>query len=69
MKKRTSSERRNSRVEEDYNLENDKVRSKSRWLIRTIMRDAAIHADAWVKETDISPREWFSTWFDIKEVA
>ena len=69
MKKRSSSERRNSRVREDYNLESDKVRSKSRWLIRIVMRDAAIHADVWVKESDISPKKWLSTWFDINKVA
>ena len=69
MKKRTSSERRNSRVREDYNLESDKVRSKSRWFIRIIMRDAAIHANAWVKDSDISPEEWLNTWFEYKAVA
>lgn len=69
MKKRTSSERRNSRVREDYNLESDKVRSKSRWFIRIIMRDAAVHANAWVKESDISPEEWLTTWFEYKAVA
>ncbi len=69
MKKRTSSERRNDRVKIDYGLENDKVRSKSRWLTRIIMRDAAIHADAWVKNTDISLDDWINSWFNIDQVA
>ncbi len=49
MKKRSSSERRNDRVKIGYDLELDKVRSKSRRFIRTVMRDAAMHADAWFK--------------------
>ena len=61
MKKRTSSECRNDRVKIDYHLENDRVRFKSRWLIRIIMRDAAIHADAWVKNTDISLDNWINS--------
>lgn len=69
VKKRNSSERRNKRVKEDYNLESDKVRSKSRWLIRAVMRDAAIHADAWIKETDIAHKEWVSTWFGVKKAS
>jgi hypothetical protein len=66
MKKRTSSERRNSRVKTDYDLENDNVRSKSRWLISIIMRDAAIHANAWIKESAINPENWITTWFNYK---
>jgi hypothetical protein len=69
MKKRSSSERRNSRVKEDYNLENDKVRSKSQWAIRTLMRDCALHADAWVKESEIEPKEWIKSWFQLDEAA
>ena len=67
MDKRSSSERRNSQVKNDYNLEYDKVRSKSRWLIRTIMRDATIHVNTWVKEKDIEPKEWIKTWLNIDE--
>ncbi len=66
MKKRTSSERRNSRVKTDYDLENDNVRSKSRWLIRIIMRDAAIHTNAWIKESAIALKVWVTTWFNYK---
>lgn len=69
MKKRSSSERRNSRVKEDYNLENDKVRSQSRWAIRTIMRDCAMHTDAWIKESEIDPKEWVKSWFNIEQAA
>lgn len=69
MKKRTSSERRNDRVKIDYSLEEDKVRSKSRWFIRVIMRDAAMHADAWVKKADLSIEEWLNCWFNINQVA
>ncbi len=63
MKKRTSSERRNSQVKIKLNLEQDKVRSKSRWLIRIIMRDSAIHANAWVENANINPKEWVKQWF------
>ena len=66
MKKRTSSERRNSRVKTDYDLENDNVRSKSRWLIRIIMRDTAMHANAWLKESAIAPEDWITTWFNYR---
>ena len=69
MKKRTSSERRNSQVKEHFNLENDNVRSKSRWFIRIVMRDAAIHANAWVKNSDIKPKKWLSTWFNSNQAA
>lgn len=69
MKKRTSSERRNDRVKIDYSLEDDRVRSKSRQFIRVIMRDAAIHADAWVKTADLSIEEWLTSWFTIDKIA
>lgn len=69
FKKRTSSERRNSQVKENLNLEYDKVRSKSRWLIRTIMRDGAIHANAWVKQSDIDLNIWISSWFSKGQAA
>ena len=69
MKKRTSSERRNSQVRNHYDSENDIVRSKSRWLIRIVMRDAAIHANTWVKTSDINPEEWVKSWFYKKQAA
>ena len=69
MKKRSSSERRNSRVKDDYSLERDEVRSKSRWMIRTVMRDAALHADAWIKEHDLSAKEWVASWFSKEKAA
>lgn len=69
MKKRSSSERRNSRVKNDYNLEGDKVRSKSRWLIRIVMRDAAVHANAWIKDSQTTPKEWLSSWFKVEKAA
>ncbi|MFW6135095.1 MAG: hypothetical protein ACOC5R_05915 [Elusimicrobiota bacterium] len=69
MKKRTSSERRNSQIREHYDLEADTVRSKSRWFIRIVMRDAAIHTDAWVKTAEINPKEWVSSWFNYQEKA
>ena len=67
MNKRSSSERRNSKIKCQYNLENDEVRSKSRWLIRIVMRDAATHADAWLKEVDIDLKEWIISWLDIDQ--
>lgn len=71
MKKRTTSERRNKRVKIDYQLEDDKVRSKSRWLIRTVMRDAALHVDAWIKQDDINLDKWIFSWLgiDLNRVA
>jgi len=69
MKKRTSSERRNDRVKVDYQLQGDKVRSKSRWLIRIIMRDAAMHTDAWLNNADNSSEEWLSSWFNFAQIA
>jgi hypothetical protein len=33
------------------------------------MRDAALRTDVWVKEADLSPNKWLSTWFDIEEAA
>lgn len=69
MNKKSSSERRNSRVKSDYNLELDRVRSKSRWFIRVIMRDAAIHADAWIKNAELALEEWLNSWFNIDQVA
>jgi len=62
MKKRTSSERRNSQVKSAYHLEADRVRSKSRWLIRTVMRDAAMHVKAWV--STCNARKWVHSWFE-----
>jgi hypothetical protein len=59
LKKRSSSERRNKRVE------NDRVRSKSRWLIRIIMRDSALHADSWIKQKDINLKKWVLSWLGI----
>jgi hypothetical protein len=53
-------------VKTDYELENDNVRSKSRWLIRIIMRDAAIHANAWIKESAVTPEDWITTWFNYR---
>ncbi len=67
MNKRTSAERRNSQVKTHFNLEKDKVRSKSRWLIRIVMRDAAIHANAWVKASNINPEEWIENWFKLSK--
>jgi hypothetical protein len=69
MKKRTSSERRNSQIRSHYLLENDKVRSKSSWFIRIVMRDAAIHANAWVKNSNINPEKWLSSWFNNRQKA
>ena len=69
MNKRTSSERRNSRVKVQYSLERDGVRSKSRWLIRTIMRDGALHADAWVKEAEMDAESWVLSWFNEQAAA
>ncbi len=63
MKQRSSSERRNSQVKINYNLESDRVRSKSHWMIRTILRDAAIHADTWVKEFSKQAQDWVASWF------
>ena len=63
MRKRTAAERRNKRVKKDYNLEQDRVRSKSRWLIRTVLRDAALHADAWVEDMDTDAQDWLSSWW------
>ena len=64
MKKRTSSERRNSKVKIQYKLEDDNIRSKSRWLIRTVMRDGALHADAWIKHSQLNLKDWLSSWFE-----
>jgi len=69
MKKRTSSERRNSKVKIQYNLEQDNVRSKSRWLIRTVMRDGALHADAWLKHSNIDLNQWLDSWFNYNIAA
>ncbi len=66
MNKRTSSERRNSKVKTNYALEQDRVRSKSRWLIRTIMRDGATHADAWVKTAEVDFKQWLASWLDVE---
>ena len=69
MKKRSSSERRNKRVKIDYNLEQDNVRSKSRWLIRIMMRDAALHTDAWAKDADINTEKWIISWLNLELLA
>jgi len=63
MRKRTAAERRNKRVKMDYNLELDRVRSKSRWLIRTVLRDAALHADAWIHNINTDAQDWLLSWW------
>jgi hypothetical protein len=30
------------------------------------MRDAAMHANAWIRESDISPEEWLADWFNYR---
>lgn len=69
MAKRSASERRNSRVKEDYHLVQDRVRSKSRWMIRTIMRDCSLHADAWIKHAKTTPADLVSEIFDLDQAA
>ncbi|HMA60568.1 MAG TPA: hypothetical protein VKN64_09765, partial [Halanaerobiales bacterium] len=69
MNKRTSSERCNDRIKNDYRLQSDKVRSKSRWLLRIIMRDAAMHVNAWVNTAHLSSEKWLSSWFSLEQTA
>lgn len=69
MNKRTSSERRNDRIKNDYRLQSDKVRSKSRWLLRIIMRDAAMHVDAWINTAHLSSEKWLCSWFSLEQTA
>ncbi len=48
---RTSTERMNTRILNDYNLQNMKIRNGAKHAFFAIMAGISIHLDAWVKQT------------------
>ncbi|MDQ0341100.1 hypothetical protein J2S00_003944 [Caldalkalibacillus uzonensis] len=61
-KRRTTVERTNKRLKEDYGLENKKRRNTRDWYIEAFLTAMCLHIDAWVKHDGINMTSLIDQW-------